>query len=504
MFYQHIDHYLNKVISTVKCMKLLGNLSQGINPLQKRKLYQCCILPIVLYSFQLWFYNKAPVSYHMKILNKMQRATIWILGAFKTSPIERMEAITGIIPIKFHLRKLTKRFQMHPLKLPTNHIIRALMEDTPDPLKPPNPHAVSSLMNWRKNIAKGYLIDSCNKAYGLFPSFSSLNREFTPGFHLTDIFSDCFSFNLVKKKEKDSICVQKLNEMTLWISSSPSMAFVITDASIKDNIATSISHIHSANQPLIKMVYHAAFVMSMKAELFTIRCGINQASIKENVSKIIVITDSIHAVKKIFDSKLHPFQSHTVAILNELWNFFIKDHKNSIEFWECPSHLKWKFHKDVDKDSKSFNLTPSYLYKTSWDYYKKLDSDDIIKQWKMTFQALGGKEKYFLNLLDDNFDTIEPAYTKEGPWLQVFGHSNLLCTQAMRAITNHTPIREFHLRFFSNKDFKCPCSYPIESRRHILYKCKRFNGYWNPRRDSLNHFTMFLIMNPHTFAFTGS
>jgi len=32
-FHKHIDHYSNKAISTVKCMKLLGNLSRGINPL---------------------------------------------------------------------------------------------------------------------------------------------------------------------------------------------------------------------------------------------------------------------------------------------------------------------------------------------------------------------------------------------------------------------------------------------------------------------------------------
>ena len=152
----------------------------------------------------------------MKILDKMQRrATIWILGAFKTSPTEEMEAIAGIIPIKFHLQKLTKRSQMHPLKLPTNHIIRTLIEDTSNPLKPPNPHIVSSLMNQQKNIAKGHLIDSCNKTYGLFPLFSPLNQEFTPSFRLTGIFSDRFSFNLVNKKEKDSIHVQELDEMTL-------------------------------------------------------------------------------------------------------------------------------------------------------------------------------------------------------------------------------------------------------------------------------------------------
>ena len=120
----------------------------------------------------------------------------------------------------------------------------------------------------------------------------------------------------------------------------------------------------------------------------------------------------------------------------------------------------------------------------------------------MTFQASNGKGRQFLDLVDDDLNIIEPAYTKGGPWLQVFGYSNSLCACATRAITNHSPIGEYHLRFFPNKDFKCPCSnYSIESRRHILHECTRFNRYWNPRRDSLSHFTMFLIANPNAFTF---
>ena len=96
----------------------------------------------------------------------------------------------------------------------------------------------------------------------------------------------------------------------------------------------------------------------------------------------------------------------------------------------------------------------------------------------MMFQASDGKGRQFLDLVDDNLNIIEPTYTKGGPWLQVFGHSNLLCAHATRAITNHAPIGEYCLRFFPNKDFKCPYSnYPIESRRHILHECMKFNGY---------------------------
>ena len=52
-FWDHIDLYINKAISTVKCMKMLGNSTRELIPLQKQYLYRCCTLPIALYGFQL-------------------------------------------------------------------------------------------------------------------------------------------------------------------------------------------------------------------------------------------------------------------------------------------------------------------------------------------------------------------------------------------------------------------------------------------------------------------
>ena len=62
-FHQHVDFYINKSISTVKCMKLLSNSSHGINPLQKCLLYKSYIFPIILYGFQLWYYKCALMAY---------------------------------------------------------------------------------------------------------------------------------------------------------------------------------------------------------------------------------------------------------------------------------------------------------------------------------------------------------------------------------------------------------------------------------------------------------
>ena len=110
LFHHHIDYYVNKAISTVKCIKILGNLSYCPIPYQKHLLYWSCILPITLYGFQLWHYNKALLSYPLKVLNKIQRrAAIWILGAFSTSPFFGIKVMVGFIPIYIHLHKLNGR-----------------------------------------------------------------------------------------------------------------------------------------------------------------------------------------------------------------------------------------------------------------------------------------------------------------------------------------------------------------------------------------------------------
>ena len=182
LFHLHIDHYANKAILTVKCMKLLGNSSRGINLIQKRLLYRYYALPIALYGFQLWYFNKAPLSYHMKILNEMQRrATIWITGAFKTSPLEGIKAIVGIMPIHFYLQKIVKRSLIHPFKLPDNHILKNFLNDSPPQNKSSTHHNIGSLTHRQQSLTKGHIINSNIKSYGIFPSFSPLDSEFSPG-----------------------------------------------------------------------------------------------------------------------------------------------------------------------------------------------------------------------------------------------------------------------------------------------------------------------------------
>ena len=202
-FHQHINFYSNSALSSVKCMKLLGNSSHSITPLQKRLLYRCCILLIALYSFQLWFYHYAPLLYPLKALSKVQRrVAIWILGAFKTSSSEGIEAIVDLIPIRFHLQKLRGRSQLQAVSLSSNHIIQSLIDSSFGSPHNWHPSFLYNFTDHQKKNIKGHLVDTNNRSHMLFSAFSPTHPEFSSGFQIIDIFSDRFSFNLCKKKKQ--------------------------------------------------------------------------------------------------------------------------------------------------------------------------------------------------------------------------------------------------------------------------------------------------------------
>ena len=129
-----------------------------------------------------------------------------------------------------------------------------------------------------------------------------------------------------------------------------------------------IAHIHIHNTPIVKKIHHIINVTSTKAKLFVIRCGLNQTTQLTNIEHIIFVTNSIHVAKKIFNSSIHLYQVQTLSIFKELREFFIRNHHNSIKFWNCPIQDKQLLYDIVDKETKKFNIMPIFLCKSSWDF----------------------------------------------------------------------------------------------------------------------------------------
>jgi len=157
-----------------------------------------------------------------------------------------------------------------------------------------------------------------NQFNEVFSLFDPLNPKFSPENKIINIFASHFSFYTFSKHNNKDLDkhIQQLDDLAIKASSIPSITLIISDTSIKNNIAISISHIHIHNKLIIKTLHYAVNITSTEAELFVIRCSINQATCYNEISKIIVVTNSIYAIRKIFNFSLHLFQKQSAAVLS--------------------------------------------------------------------------------------------------------------------------------------------------------------------------------------------
>ena len=194
-----------------------------------------------------------------------------------------------------------------------------------------------------------------NKFNKVFLSFDPFNKKFAPDHHLTNVFSSCFFFYISSQSNKClNVHIQALDNITLTFSSNLSIVLIVADASIKNQVATFISHVHIYNKQIIKMIHYTVNVITTEAKLFSIRYSINQITNLQGIRKIVVITDFIHSARKIFNYSLHLFQVHMVSISNKLRRFFDTNNSNTIEFWECPSWCNWILHKAINRETKKY------------------------------------------------------------------------------------------------------------------------------------------------------
>ena len=226
--------------------------------------------------------------------------------------------------------------------------------------------------------------------------FNSFSDEFPPSSRLINIFPNWLLFYLSNQVSKNSrvVHIYKLNEYILYALTNLKTVVVVSNMSIKNQIATSIVYVHSFRNPIIKTLHHVVNVTTTETELFAIKCSINQAVQIININYIVIVTYSIHTAHKIISSSVHPYQIQSSAISRKLREFFNKDLINSIKFWDCFSNDNWTLHSIVDKEIKEFNLISLLPYKSSWNFNRKKECDDILNMWKMTFQASDKKGRY--------------------------------------------------------------------------------------------------------------
>jgi len=104
------------------------------------------------------------------------------------------------------------------------------------------------LINKQCSKVKSSIVDTNNHLNEVFPIFDGLHEELFSGFQLVDIFPDCISFHTVNHKDNEvkNAHLYNLDQNFEDSLSNPNTTLVISDASIKKNVTTSISYIFSS------------------------------------------------------------------------------------------------------------------------------------------------------------------------------------------------------------------------------------------------------------------
>jgi hypothetical protein len=114
----HATIMSNCAHSSVIGMQVLGNSIRGVVMGTWRKLYNAVILPILTYGSPVWFTDRKQLGVINTLQIAQNHAMRAVSGCFRTTPINAMEHMCNVPPIRFRLRHLHRLARERLARLP--------------------------------------------------------------------------------------------------------------------------------------------------------------------------------------------------------------------------------------------------------------------------------------------------------------------------------------------------------------------------------------------------
>ena len=511
-FRHHVRFYGSRAASTAQSLLMLGNSVRGMPPMQRRRLYQSCVLPLMTYGCQLWYRRKG-TKWHIEFLRKAQNtAARWITGAFRTSPAGGAEVLAGLPPVRLHIEKLVNRtglrantlMALHPLlaALPNPWVCNHLAPDVAFPMGS-GPDSKDNPL-----VAIDFAGRVCTE------NFVPLHAEAHPGARVIDEFGDRLTWHTEHPK-KDS------EELAEWVDKSlmPRLSAAINDRRAvtifcdgslfpKPRCRTGAAfHAYRAGRLLTRRGIACGRGTSYDAEMMAGGMGVAFAT-RQACDTIHVVADNESALKTILDPSMHGQQLVSVVACKNVRAWLTKDNKRRIEFHWCPSHEGVEWNERVDEDAKKAAELPLECDECSLAHARHLLTVQLKADWREEYrQSPAYRGQQFLRLKD-----FESPNHLTSPALKAHGGSRSTMARFCRAVLNHAPLGSFRQRFFPGERTNCPECGVLQDRAHVLLKCGRYRRWWNCRGEfeflqrisAYRDLNSFITANESAFTFVDA
>ncbi|CAA7267369.1 unnamed protein product [Cyclocybe aegerita] len=342
-------------------------------------------------------------------------------------------------------------------------------------------------------------VDEC--IHTLTESFEPFVPEAHPGDRLLDRYADWLHFD-----EHDPTQDRRpyLDELIARARADPLTVLAAIDGSVPQSNqyqAASAAIIYKGHCELERTRYVSGRVTAPDAELNAISCAVRLAVKQANCQHIMVFTDSMGSAHRAVDPGVHSGQAFSLSVCRVLQEWFEADDLRCITFVYVPSALQWDIHGEAHKYVTELKVRVGRR-KTdnSIDALRSQAAHSVLDSWSSTFQDPTYRGSEFLELQQPDRRPLQPSYLNGGPWLSTFGHSITEFARVCRCITGHAPIGAYYRRFKINEPHGCTCGAALQSRQHILFRCRDRYSVHYPR--FLGDIAAFMKYNPTAFGFT--
>ncbi|CAA7267776.1 unnamed protein product [Cyclocybe aegerita] len=419
----------------------------------------------------------------MNQLKRMQRkAALWITGAFRNSPTGGLEALAGLIPVHLMLKKLATRAVYHVATLLDTHPLRSMMGEGLLKRAVPHAHSAALMTPAMQGKVKSTVMEVDECVHTLTESFEPFAPKACLGDWLLDRYADRLHFD-----EHDPTQDRRpyLDKLIAKVRANPVTVLAATDGSVPQSNqyqAASAAIIYKGHRKLERTCYVSGRVTAPDAELNAISCAVRLAVKQANCQHIMVFTDSMGSAHRAVDPGMHSGQAFSLSVCRALQEWFEVDDLRRITFVYVPSALRWDIHGEAHK------------------YVTKLKVRvGLLDSWSSTFQDPTYRGSEFLELQQPDGQLLQPSYLNGGPWLSTFGHSITEFAHVCRCITGHAPIGAYYRCFKINEPHGCTCGAALQSRQHVLFRCRDRYSVHYPR--FLGDIASFMKYNPTAFGF---
>jgi hypothetical protein len=422
-FKEHAQFYTTRAFTTVHSMGMLGNSVRGLTPPQKHLLYRTCVVSVMTYGFCLWFFKGAHVKGLIKAMSQVQyTAARWITGNFRTAPGGSGECLEGLLPMHLLLQWQADRGALHIAQLAPSHPLRPILGAALGGchrahrlgLAPSGALSVTSLKGPSVDAAIGAGMLSQDEVKPFGP-------DSFPGSRVVDLFQPHIHTHAPPSRKDDEVAKYKTSLDIAWAAACGDelCCVVAADASVPSGTifqAAAAALVFRRGRQEARVVSVAGRRMPPEAEHFALQLGIS-AALAKGCQKLVIFSDSLPAVKSLFDVELRSGQIFSLDACCVVGPWLAGDPDCSVHLWFVPSRLEWGMQKQAHDAAIALKIAVGRCPRTSCDFMLQRFDIEATKAWHEKFKDPSYHGHSFLDLKGSKGCPLQPSTCKGGPWM---------------------------------------------------------------------------------------